>query len=233
MTETKRRILVVPPHPDDAEFGAAGSVANWVSQGYEVVYVVCTNGDKGSDDPEMTSERLARIREEEQLAAARVLGVKEVVFLRHPDGDLRYTPELREELVRYIRKYRPEIVVTVDPYRRYIWHTDHRVTGRAVLDAVFPFARDRLSYPEHLKQGLLPHRVSEVYLWGSEDPDLFLDITNTFETKLAALMCHKSQLGGHVPPERVREFVTQRAVEGGQRIGVPLAESFHRVEILR
>jgi LmbE family N-acetylglucosaminyl deacetylase len=179
----------------------------------------------------MTSERLARIREEEQLAAARLLGVKEVIFLGHPDGYLEYRPEFRGELVQLIRKYRPGIVVTADPYRKYIWHPDHRVTGRTVLDAVFPFARDRLSYPEHLEEGLKPHKVKEVYLWASDEPDLFLDITDTFETKWAALLCHKSQIGEH-PADQVREFMTIRAKEGGQKIGVPLAESFHKVEIL-
>ncbi|MFC1919280.1 PIG-L deacetylase family protein [Chloroflexota bacterium] len=230
MPESQRTIMVVAPHPDDAEFGVAGSVANWVNKGDEVFYVVCTNGDKGSSDPEMTSERLARIREEEQIVAAELLGVKEVVFLRYPDGYLEYSSELRGELVRLIRKYRPELVVTADLYRKYIWHPDHRVTGRVVLDAVFPFARDRLSYPEHLKEGLQPHKVMEIYLWGSEDPDVFLDITDTFETKFAALMCHKSQVGGHFEG-RAREFVTMRAKDFGQKIGVPFAEAFHRVEI--
>ena len=204
-------------------------MACWVKQGREVVYVVCSNGDKGSSDPDMTSERLAEIRQREQQEAARVLGVREVVFLGYPDGGLEDTPVFRGALVRLIRKYRPEVVITADPYRKYLWHRDHRITGRVTLDAVFPYARDHLSYPEHKAEGLEPHAVKEVLLWGSEEPDTFMDISDTFEVKMAALGCHASQVGQywHIIEERMKD----RAGKMGETHGLPLAEAFRRVEL--
>ena len=162
-------ILVVAAHPDDAEFGVSGTVARWVGEGKQVVYVVCTSGGKGTADRTMNPERLAEIREREQEAAARVLGVREVVFLRLPDQGLEDTADFRKMIVRTIRTYRPETVVTSDPYRRYIWHRDHRVVGQVTLDAVYPFARDHLAYPDLLKEGLEPHKVREMLFFGSED----------------------------------------------------------------
>lgn len=227
-----RSILVVAAHPDDPEFGAGGCVARWTEQGDEVVYVICTNGDKGSSDPNMTSERLAVLREEEQRAAASVLGVKEVVFLGYPDGDLEYTRESRGQIVRAIRKYHPDLVLTSDPCRRYPWHHDHRICGQLVLDAVFPYARDHLSYPEHLAEGLRTHAVGEVYLWGSDDPDTFIDITDKFDVKIKALKCHRTQVGQRTDHE-LRERVGGRAKEAGRKIGVCYAEQFLRVAIGR
>lgn len=223
------QMLVVAPHPDDAEFGVAGTVARWTREGKDVVYVVCTNGDKGTSDVNMKPEELAKIREQEQLAAAKVLGVREVVFLRHPDQGIEDTPEFRKELVRLIRKYRPETVVSADPYRKYMWHRDHRITGQVVLDAIFPYARDYHAYPDLIQEGLLPHKVREVLLWGTEDPNYRSDITNTFDIKITALLCHKSQVGGFAPAleERLRE----RAKMMSKGEGYELAESFHRVEI--
>lgn len=223
------QMLVVAPHPDDAEFGVAGTVARWTREGKDVVYVVCTNGDKGTSDVNMKPEELAKIREQEQLAAAKVLGVREVVFLRHPDQGIEDTPEFRKELVRLIRKYRPETVVSADPYRKYMWHRDHRITGQVVLDAIFPYARDYHAYPDLIQEGLLPHKVREVLLWGTEDPNYRSDITGTFDIKLAALSCHKSQVGGFAPAleERLRE----RAKMMSKGEGYELAESFHRLEI--
>ena len=223
------RVMVVTPHPDDAEFGTAGTIASWVKQGREVIYVVCTNGDKGSSDPDMTSERLAQIRRQEQQKAANILGVKEVVFLDHPDGELEDTAAFRGELVRLIRKYRPDVVITSDPYRRYLWHRDHRITGTVTLDAIFPYARDHLSYPEHIAEGLTPHRVKEIYLWGSEEPDTYIDITETFDIKMAALNCHASQVGQYM--EILGQRVKERAERLGQKEGFPLAEAFRRIEI--
>ncbi len=226
------QVMVVTPHPDDAEFGAAGTVARWTGEGKEIIYVVCTNGDKGSSDPEMKPEELARIREQEQLAAAKLLGVREVIFLRHPDQTLEDTPEFRKELVRLIRMYRPETVVTSDPYRRYIWHRDHRIASQVVLDAIFPYARDIHSYPELLEEGLQPHKVKEILLWASEDPNYRSDITDTFDIKIAALHCHKSQMGNSRTPsleERLRERC-QMMAEGED---CELAEAFHREEIWR
>ena len=221
--------MVFTAHADDAEYGIAGTVTKWTREGKEVIYVVCTNGNKGSDDPEMKPERLAGIREQEQLAAAKLLGVNEVIFLRHEDQSLEDTPEFRKELVRLIRTHRPEIVATSDPYRRYIWHRDHRITGQVVLDAVFPYARDRWAYPDLTEQGLEPHKVKEVLLWGAEEPNYFSDITDIFEIKMAALRCHHSQVGHF--PRQWYDMLRQRYEKFAEGKGFKLAEAFYRAEI--
>jgi LmbE family N-acetylglucosaminyl deacetylase len=222
-------VLVIAAHPDDSEFGAAGTVALWVQAGRRVTYVVCTSGEKGTSDPSLTPELLAPIREEEQRAAARTLGVQEVVFLRRPDQGLEDTPEFRKLIVRMIRTYRPSIVMTSDPYRRYIWHRDHRIIGQVVLDAVFPYARDRLAYPDLLAEGLMPHKVRELYFWGTEDINFRSDISATFDLKIAALRCHVSQVrefNRGDPAEWLRQRCREMAA--GETFG--LAEGFHRVE---
>jgi len=229
MTE-QAQVIVITPHPDDAEFGVAGTVARWVAEGKSVIYVVCTSGDKGSSNPNMKPDELARIREQEQLAATKLLGVREVIFLRYTDQALEDTPDFRKELVRLIRMYRPEIVVTADPYRRYIWHRDHRITGQVTLDAVFPYARDCLAYPDLLEEGLKPHKVKEVLLWGTEDPNYRSDITDTFNIKVAALRCHQSQIGDNLSHE-MEERLRQRSKELAEGEDFELAEAFHRVEI--
>ena len=222
--------MVVSPHPDDAEFGAAGTVARWTRESKGVVYVICTNGDKGTDDREMKPETLAEIREAEQREAAKVLGVEEVVFLGYPDQSLEDSNEFRKDLVREIRRFRPEVVVTTDPYRRYIWHRDHRITGQVVLDAVFPFARNHLAYPDLLEEGFEPHAVSEALFWGAEDINCRFDITDTFELKIKALRCHTSQVGQPDSPDWQGWL---RHVNGKMAEGEPfeLAEAFHRAEI--
>jgi len=224
------QIMVVTPHPDDAEFGVAGTVARWTGEGKDIIYVVCTNGDKGASDTNVKPDELARIREQEQLAAAKLLGVREVIFLRHADQSLEDTPEFRKEIVRLIRRYRPEIVVTADPYRRYLWHRDHRITGQVTLDAIFPYARDYLSYPELLEEGLQPHKVREVWFWAAEDPNYRSKITDTFDIKLAALGCHKSQVGNRLPPE-MESRLRERAKQMAEGEDYELAEAFHRVEL--
>jgi LmbE family N-acetylglucosaminyl deacetylase len=231
MTTKKADVMVVTPHPDDAEFGVAGTVARWTGEGKDVIYVVCTNGDKGTSDRNMKPEELARIREEEQLAAAELLGVKEVIFLRHPDQSLEDTPEFRKEIVRLIRMYKPETVVTADPYRRYIWHRDHRITSQVVMDAIFPYARDHLSYPDLLEEGLEPHKVKEVLLWGAEEPNYRVDVTDTFDKKIAALRCHKSQIGN--PSSDMEERMKERYRMMAEGEDYELAEAFYRMEIWR
>jgi LmbE family N-acetylglucosaminyl deacetylase len=223
-------VMVVTPHPDDAEFGVAGTVARWTSKGKEVIYVVTTNGDKGSNDPATKPEELARIREQEQLAAARVLGVREVIFLGHPDQSLEDTSELRKELVRLIRMFRPVTVVTADLYRRRIWHRDHRITSQVTLDAIYPYARNLPSYPELLEEGLQPHSVKEVLLWGAEEPNYLTDITDTFDTKMAALHCHKSQIGDN-PFTEWEDRLRERHRMLAQAEDYELAEAFYRIEI--
>lgn len=225
-------ILVITPHPDDAEFGAAGTVAKLVRQGKTAVYVVCTNGDKGTDDPNINPDELTRIREQEQKEAAAVLGVQQVDFLGFPDQGLEETPELRREFVRRIRLYRPEIVITADPYRPYIWHRDHRITGRVVLDAVFPYARDYWAYPELIKEGLQPHKVKEVWTWAPDDKNINFrsDITETFELKVKALKCHQSQIKEPFLSE-MEKWLCTRAKDMAQGENFKLAEGFHRAEV--
>ena len=226
----KADILVVSPHPDDVDFGASGSLSRCVREGQKVVYVVCTSGDKGTRDRSMKPERLAQIREAEQRAAAATVGVSEVVFLRHPDQGLEDSYEFRKQLVRLIRIYRPRVVMTCDPYRRYIWHRDHRIIGQVVLDAVFPYARDHLAYPDFLLDGLEPHTVEEVWLWGSDDPNHKVDITDTLEQKLKALKCHQSQMPDY---PRIEEMVRNWARTFAEGEAYEYAEHFHRVVFRR
>ena len=224
-------VLVVTPHPDDAEGGAGGTIGRWTAQGRKVVLAVCTNGDKGTSDRTVDPAELAKTREQEQRQAAKVLGISEVAFLGFPDQGLEDSSEFREKIVRLIRTHRPGTVVTADPDRRYIRHRDHYNTGRVTLDAVFPYARDHLAYPEHLEEGLEPHNVREVYLWRPEEADTFIDITDTYDTKMKALYCHVSQMGER-SEERAARSREQHA-EVGKKIGVALAEQFKRIEVWR
>jgi len=224
-------VLVVTPHPDDAEFGVAGTVAKWTRQGKQVVYVVCTNGNKGTSDPDITPNQLAKIRQHEQRSAAEILGVREVIFLENPDQELEDTPEFRKQIVRMIRTYRPETVVTADPYRRYIWHRDHRIAGQVTIDAVFPYARDHLAYPDLIEEGLQPHKVREMLFWASENINYLSDITDTFDLKLAALRCHQSQLKSW-PAKDLENWLRQRCTDLAEGEDFDLAEGFHREEII-
>lgn len=225
----KTDILVIAPHTDDAEFGIAGSVARWAGNGKVVVYVICTNGDKGTSDTSLKPNILAEMRKQEQQEAAGVLGVKDVIFLGYPDQGLEDTADFRKELVRQIRKYRPDTVATTDPYRRYLWHRDHRIAGIVSLDAVYPYARDHLAYPDLLTEGYLPHKVKEVLTWGSEEPNYIVDITDTFDVKIAALCCHKSQVGNNFPD--VTKWIKAMAGRAARGKKFKLAESFHRIKI--
>ena len=224
--------LVISPHPDDAEFGTAGTVARVTQEGRTVVYVICTSGEKGTDDPGMNPKELAATREAEQLEAAKVLGVKEVIFLRYPDQDLEDSREFRKTIVEQIRKFRPEIVITSDPYRKYIWHRDHRIVGRVVLDAVFPYARDHWAFPEMIGGDLLPHKVKEVWLWAPNEEDINFrsDITLTFDRKVEALRRHKSQIKEPFSSE-MEKWLCTRAKDMAEGEKFRLAEGFHRSEI--
>ena len=225
MIETPKRVLLVTPHPDDAEGGCGGTVAIWIREGAEVVYVLCTNGDKGTTDRDMIPERLAEIREKEQLEAAKVLGVKDVVLLRHPDGCLEDNREFRGELVREIRRHRPDIVMCTDPFRsRAHSHRDHRVSGQVTVDAVCTYAWRRLYFPEHASEdGLEPHMVRQIYLWGSEEPDTFIDISDTLDLKIKTLSEHASQFPD---PKRRGQNVRSNANRVGQQTNLPYAEAF-------
>ncbi len=194
------RVMAIFAHPDDPEFFAGGALAQWAAAGAIVVYVLATSGDKGSADVDMTSERLVEIREEEQRAAAAVIGCTDVIFLRRRDGELTPSLDLRRDLVRLIRLKQPDIVVTNDPTTfwygdRALNHPDHRAIGEATLAAVFPIARDRLNHPEMERdEGLLPHKVKQLYLAGANQPNVKVDISDTIETKITALREHNSQI---------------------------------------
>lgn len=230
MTEPAN-VVVVTPHPDDAEFGVAGTVAKWTREGKQVVYVVCTNGNKGTSNPETKPDELAKIRQNEQRAAAELLGVREVVFLENQDQGLEDTPEFRKQIVRMIRRYRPETVVTADPYRRYIWHRDHRIAGQVTIDAVFPYARDHLAYPDLIEEGLQPHKVKEMLFWASENINYLSDITATFDLKLAALRCHESQVKS-MKVSDLEDWLRKRCRDLAEGEDFELAEAFHREEIV-
>jgi LmbE family N-acetylglucosaminyl deacetylase len=221
-------VMVITPHPDDAESRMAGTVARWTREGKDVIFVVCTNGDKGTSDPDMKPEELAAIREQEQLASTELLGVREAVFLRHPDQSLEDTPEFRREIVELIGKYRPDTVVTVDPYRGYLDHRDHRVTAQVTLDAVSSYAASASSYPALVEGGLSPHRVKEVLFCGTSDPNYYVDISDTIDIKIAALRCHRSQVGDR--PE-LADWMRQRARTTAEGQSYELAEAFHREEM--
>jgi LmbE family N-acetylglucosaminyl deacetylase len=223
-------VLVLTAHPDDSEFGAAGSVARWTDEGRQVVYAICTNGEKGTSDRTLQPEQLAIIRRKEQQAAAAVLKVREVIFLGYPDQELDDTPELRKQVVRLIRTYRPKTLVTSDPYRRYLWHRDHRIIGQVAMDAVFPYARDHLAYPDLLAEGLEPHKVAEILFWAADDINYRIDITATFERKVEALRCHASQLKGFRSSDPVG-WLKDRCREMAAGENYDLAEGFHRVEL--
>lgn len=212
------RAMVVVAHPDDAEFSCAGTVARWAAAGSEIVYVLGTSGDKGSDDPSFTSEKLVEVREAEQRAAAEVLGVKQVEFLRFRDAELLPDLELRLAITRMIRKHRPDALICQDPTarwfgREYIQHPDHLAMGEATLAAVFPAARDRLTFPQLCAEGLEPHKTIEVYLAGTDQADVWIDITESFDTKVAALARHKSQMGDWDFATMLRRWAQDTAAE--------------------
>jgi len=206
-----RRVMAIFAHPDDPEFFCGGTLARWAAEGAHVIFVLATSGDKGSADPEMTHERLAAIREEEERNAAAALGAREVIFLRYPDGELQPTLDLRRDLTRLIRMKQPNVVVTCDP--TVFWygtgsvnHPDHRAIGAATLDAVYPTARDRLNFIElERDEGLPVHKVQQVYISGAGQPTHKVDITAHIETKIKALREHKSQISDmEAMAERIR-----------------------------
>ncbi len=226
------RVLVITAHPDDSEFGAAGTVAKLVRDGCEVTYVIVTNGSKGSSDRSMTSERLIRIREEEQRNAARTLGVERVQFLGYEDGEVEDTRDLRRDVSREIRRWRPDLVICQSPNRSYnlgASHRDHRTVGGVVLDSVYPLARDHLAFPELLPD-YEPHKVREIYVMQWENPQLVVDISDVMDIKIKALACHASQFRDFAGLEtRVRE----RAAVLGKAKGHAYAEAFDHIEMQR
>jgi LmbE family N-acetylglucosaminyl deacetylase len=233
MMNKQANILTFAPHPLDTDMGMGGSIVRWIrEEGKTVVSVVCTNGDKGSSDPDMLPEELMKIREQEELNAAKLLGIKEVIFLRYPDLGLVYTPEFRRDVLRLILEYRPEIVATCDPYERYISNPDHRITGQLVMDAVWPCAQAPNTYRDLLKQGYQLHRVKQILLWNPTEPNYSRDISATFDIKLAALSCHKSQIGDPIEATFV-EFLTNLSLKAAQGTEYKKGEAFHRLDVLQ
>lgn len=229
---TPSRALFIYAHPDDVDFSAAATAAKWAKGGCQVIYVVLTNGDAGTHDPQMTKQKLARIRRMEQEAAAAVVGAKACIFLGYQDGLLQPTLALRKQLVRLIRQHRPQAVVCGDPRRyfsgsTYINHPDHRAAARVAVEAVFPAAEMNLLYPDLLEEGLAGHKPNYVYISTRDDPDCYVDVTETIELKIEALRQHSSQMEGRDPGPRIRE----RQALFGEQVGCAYAESFRRITL--
>jgi LmbE family N-acetylglucosaminyl deacetylase len=222
--------MLVVAHPDDAEFSSAGTIARLAREGKRVVIIQVTSGDKGTSNPEIPPEQLAAMREEEELEAARRLGVAETVFLRCTDGELEPNLEFREKIVRMIRTHRPDVIITHDPYRPYALHPDHRAVGFATTDAVYPTARDPHYFPEHLRSGLQPHKTAEIWYFNAEHPDLVIDITETIEAKFDALRAHVTQVGDF---ENALPRVRDRAKEVAAGSDFELAEAYKVVQMRR
>ena len=227
------RGMVVVAHADDAEFGCSGTVAKLCAEGWEMVYVMCTDGSKGSSDREITPEELVETRRQEQINAGKVHGLKDVVFLDYEDSMLEPTLELRRDIAREIRRYRPEVVLCQYPLRTLdggwgVGHPDHLAAGEATLAAVFPTARDHMTFPQLLEEGLEPHKVAEVWIMGHPEPDLWMDVTEHMDTLVNAIMEHKSQMDGRTHEwagERMREWRRNQAVGKGMQY----AEAFKRI----
>jgi LmbE family N-acetylglucosaminyl deacetylase len=230
--DTPQNILVILAHPDDPEFFCGATTARWVQAGHHVSYCVITCGDKGTKDMSLTSDELCAIRQREQRIAAKVLGVEDVRFLNYPDGYLVPDLSLRKDVTRVIRLVRPDVLVTCDPQTLFtamggLNHPDHRAAGQAVLDAVFPAARDHLNFIELWKEEKLePHNVKEVWVAGSLQPDVTLDVTDTWEIKIKALYEHKSQIG---EPEKLAERMHNRRTPDSTPENPRYEEKFRRL----
>ncbi len=230
------RVLVVTAHPDDVDFGAAGTVASFTGAGIEVAYCIVTDGDAGGDDLSMPRTEMAALRQEEQRAAAAVVGVTDLTFLGYPDGCVAATMELRRDVTRVIRRFRPQRVLTSSPERSwdriYASHPDHLAAGEATVCAVYPDARNPFAHPELLEhEGLDPHRVGQLWLMAAAgDPGVVVDTTKVFEAKVAALRCHRSQVGeGEHLPDLLRPWGESVAAAAGLPEGA-LAEGFRPVD---
>ena len=231
-----KKVLVVGAHPDDNDFGAGATVAKAAGQGAEVIYLIATTGQRGSSDENMTPERLSEIRRKEQEEAAKVLGVREVRFLDYVDGELIPDIRLKEGIVKSIRRYKPDIVFTMDPsffyYKSYgmVNHSDHRAIGEAALDACYPLARDLMSFPEHAKEGLNPHKVKELLLHSfvPENANFYVEVTDTFDRKIRALSLHQSQVPNI---QQLEKRMRDRAEAAGKLAGCKYAEAFVRLHL--
>jgi len=232
--ETPTRALSIAAHPDDAEFGAGGTLAKWADAGCEVTLLIATDGSKGSWDPDQDPATLIEARRREARSAAAVLAASpDVIFLDHVDGELHHSPELRAELCLWIRRLRPDVVLSWDPWKRYMLHPDHREVGWGACDGVVA-ARDHLFHPEQLVDGLTKHRPDALLLYAADEPDHWEDVSSTFERKIAALLEHSSQSGttmqdAATDQEGLAAFearISDWCRTMGEPVGLPLAESF-------
>lgn len=229
------RILAIAAHPDDLDFGCAGSVGRWTAEGHEVVYCLVTSGEAGGEDATMSREDMARLRQQEQTAAAKVVGVTELHFLGFPDGSVEANLALRKAIARVIRIVRPDRVVTQSPERNYdrVYgsHPDHLATGEATFNAVYPDSRNRFAFPDLLEdEGLEPHTVEELWLMGGPEPNRFVDITDTLDAKIEALLCHESQIPD---PARITELLGQWGRDQAMQAGMDTdrrAEQFRVIQ---
>jgi LmbE family N-acetylglucosaminyl deacetylase len=208
--------MVIMAHPDDIEFSCAGTIARWTAGGARVCYVLVTSGDVGIADEGMTRAQAVEIREQEQRDAAKVCGVEEVVFLREPDGMVQATLELRKKLVREIRRFRPEVVICMDPTvvwagDSYINHPDHRAAATAALDAIFPAAGQPNLFEEIAEEGILAHKPRKVYVSSWDSSDVFVNISSTIDKKIEALRAHRSQMKDWDPEPRIKEWASMSA----------------------
>jgi LmbE family N-acetylglucosaminyl deacetylase len=228
--ETLSRVMVIAAHPDDPEYGCAGTVTKWASEGKEITFLLLTSGDKGSKDPSLHPGRLATIREREQEEAARELGIRKVIFQRHPDGLLENTMGLRRELAGVLRVHRPHIVLTIDPWRHYQTHPDHRAAGLAALDAVYA-AKEVNLYPEQLVGDIAPWRVNDVYLFWTDSPDYWEDVGCCIERRIVALSRHVSQVDEEPAAlgKSIRENARKVAEKSG--LGYEYAEAFKHLSV--
>lgn len=226
-TGESKRALIIGAHPDDNEFGAGGAVAKLTEQGWDVSFIIATNGNKGSHDPGMSSYRLSEVREQEQRAAAAALGVSRVIFLRNNDGELEPTLALRAEVALYLRHFKPHFVFTHDPWKHYMLHPDHRAVGFAVIEGIVS-ARDHLFMPGLSQIGIGVWRPEALFLWGAEQPDYVEDVSAQLERKFQALREHHSQLD-HVEgwEQRVRERMAEAAAPHGYAFG----EAFKKIVV--
>ena len=232
--------MVIVAHPDDAEFAVAGSVATWVRDGWDVYYVICTDAtgggpDEATDVSPAAKRLISETRKSEQRAAGAVLGLKDVFFLDYPDGQLQPTIEVRRDLVRLLRTYRPSRVFCQSPERTWTptltlgrYHSDHLAAGQATLAAIYPMSQNPWDFPELLDEGLLPHKITEIYIAGAPNINHYVDISAVIEKKVEALLCHASQFIGRT--EEVEKMVRKRFADIGIKYGVAFAEEFHRTE---
>lgn len=227
-------VLGVAAHADDLDFGASGTMAKFAADGAEVYYLILTDGSKGSDNYSLSSSQLIKIRQSEQQTALKALGGKDVTFLGYPDGYLEITMDLKKDIVHEIRRLKPDVVVTNDPtfiysaQRGYLNHPDHRAAGQATLDAIFPLARDHLSFPDLYQQGLLPYKIKTVLLTNFEQANFYVDISSTIDKKWQALKAHASQIPDFASMQQRIEDLAKAA---GKQAKCELAEAFMRIDL--